>query len=98
MDEMADAGDGLDASRYIEGDTAALAFGPLARPGEAALASRSPSDQPRPAGLKPERERRRSRVVGNPEPAAFSRRSGHVAAQSPAASPHTVSTISRLTT
>ncbi len=35
MDEMADAGG--DASRYIEGDTAALAFGPLARPGEPAL-------------------------------------------------------------
>ena len=45
MDEMADAGG--DASRYIEGDTAALAFGPLARPGEPALASHAPS---RPAG------------------------------------------------
>jgi phospholipid/cholesterol/gamma-HCH transport system ATP-binding protein len=45
MDEMADAGDGLDTSRYIEGDTAALAFGPLPRPGEAALASHAPSDQ-----------------------------------------------------
>jgi phospholipid/cholesterol/gamma-HCH transport system ATP-binding protein len=45
MDEMADAGDGLDTSRYIEGDTAALAIGPLARPGEAALASHAPSDQ-----------------------------------------------------
>jgi phospholipid/cholesterol/gamma-HCH transport system ATP-binding protein len=47
MDEMADAGDGLDASRYIEGDTAALAYGPLARPGEAALTARAPSEQPR---------------------------------------------------
>jgi hypothetical protein len=45
MDEMADAGDGLDTSRYIEGDTAALAFGPLPRPGEAAMVSRAPSDQ-----------------------------------------------------
>ena len=44
MDEMADSGG--DASRYIEGDTAALAYGPLARPGEPALAARAPSDQP----------------------------------------------------
>jgi phospholipid/cholesterol/gamma-HCH transport system ATP-binding protein len=43
MDEMADAGG--DASRYIEGDTAALAIGPLARPGEPALAAQAPSDQ-----------------------------------------------------
>jgi phospholipid/cholesterol/gamma-HCH transport system ATP-binding protein len=48
MDEMADAGG--DASRYIEGDTAALAFGPLARPGEVAMAARTPSDQPVPPG------------------------------------------------
>jgi hypothetical protein len=46
MDEMADAGDGVDTSRYIEGDTAALAFGPLPRPGEVALAVHPPSDQP----------------------------------------------------
>jgi phospholipid/cholesterol/gamma-HCH transport system ATP-binding protein len=46
MDEMADAGG--DASRYIEGDTAALAFGPLARPGEPALVAHAPSDQPVP--------------------------------------------------
>jgi len=45
MDEMADAGDGVDTSRYIEGDTAALALGPLPRPGEAALAAHPPSDQ-----------------------------------------------------
>jgi phospholipid/cholesterol/gamma-HCH transport system ATP-binding protein len=44
MDEMADSGG--DASRYIEGDTAALAIGPLARPGEPALAAHAPSDQP----------------------------------------------------
>jgi hypothetical protein len=44
MDEMADAGG--DASRYIEGDTAALQIGPLARPGEPALVARAPSDQP----------------------------------------------------
>ena len=46
MDEMADAGG--DASRYIEGDTASLAYGPLARPGEPALAAHAPSDQPVP--------------------------------------------------
>jgi phospholipid/cholesterol/gamma-HCH transport system ATP-binding protein len=45
MDEMADAGDGLDTSRFIEGDTAALTLGPLPRPGEAAMASHAPSDQ-----------------------------------------------------
>jgi phospholipid/cholesterol/gamma-HCH transport system ATP-binding protein len=44
MDEMADSGG--DASQYIEGDTAALAIGPLARPGEPALAAHAPSDQP----------------------------------------------------
>jgi hypothetical protein len=44
MDEMADAGG--DASRFIEGDTAALAYGPLARPGEPALVAHVPSDQP----------------------------------------------------
>jgi phospholipid/cholesterol/gamma-HCH transport system ATP-binding protein len=48
MDEMADAGG--DASRYIEGDTAALAYGPLARPGEAALVAQAPSDQAAPPG------------------------------------------------
>lgn len=48
MDEMADAGG--DTSRYIEGDTAALAFGPLARPGEVAMAAPTPSDQPVPPG------------------------------------------------
>ena len=48
MDEMADAGG--DAGRYIEGDTAALRFGPLARPGEVAMAVRTPSDQPVPPG------------------------------------------------
>ena len=46
MDEMADAGG--DASRYIEGDTAALEFGPLPRPGEVAMAAQAPSDQPVP--------------------------------------------------
>jgi phospholipid/cholesterol/gamma-HCH transport system ATP-binding protein len=46
MDEMADAGG--DTSRYIEGDTAALAFGPLARPGEPALVAQAPSHQPVP--------------------------------------------------
>src|SRR5579872_3087471 len=45
MDEMADAGDGLDTMRYIEGDTAALEYGPLARPGEVAAAVQAPSDQ-----------------------------------------------------
>ena len=45
MDEMADAGGD---SRYIEGDTVALRLGPLARPGEVALAARTPSDQPVP--------------------------------------------------
>jgi hypothetical protein len=44
MDEMADAGG--DTSRYIEGDTAALEFGPLPRPGEAAAVAHTPSDQP----------------------------------------------------
>jgi phospholipid/cholesterol/gamma-HCH transport system ATP-binding protein len=44
MDEMADAGN-LDTSRYIEGDTAALEFGPLPRPGEVALSAHAPSDQ-----------------------------------------------------
>jgi phospholipid/cholesterol/gamma-HCH transport system ATP-binding protein len=44
MDEMADAGG--DTSRYIEGDTAALQFGPLPRPGQSALTARAPSDQP----------------------------------------------------
>jgi hypothetical protein len=43
---MADAGG--DASRYIEGDTSALAVGPLARPGEPALASHAPANQPVP--------------------------------------------------
>ena len=43
MDEMADSGQ--DTSKFIEGDTAALQFGPLARPGEPALVSRAPADQ-----------------------------------------------------
>jgi hypothetical protein len=38
----------IDASRFIEGDTAALEFGPLARPGERAMAARTPSNQPVP--------------------------------------------------
>ena len=46
MDEMADSGQ--DTSRFIEGDTAALQNGPLARPGESALVSLAPSDQPVP--------------------------------------------------
>jgi phospholipid/cholesterol/gamma-HCH transport system ATP-binding protein len=46
MDEMADA-DG-DTNRFIEGDTAALQFGPLPRPGESARAAHAPSDQPVP--------------------------------------------------
>ena len=45
MDVMADVGDGLDTSRFIEGDTAALAFGRLARTGEAAMTSHAPSDE-----------------------------------------------------
>jgi hypothetical protein len=50
MDEMADS-DGRD---YLEGDTnaaldaAALEMGPLARPGEPAMAAQRPSDQPVP--------------------------------------------------
>ncbi len=48
MDEMADTG--ADASRYLEGDTAALRFGPLPRPGETALTAHAPSDQPVPPG------------------------------------------------
>jgi phospholipid/cholesterol/gamma-HCH transport system ATP-binding protein len=48
IEEMADTGE--DASRYIEGDTAALAHGPLARPGEPALLARAPSDQAIPPG------------------------------------------------
>jgi len=43
MDEMTNAGE--DASHSIEGDTAALAYGPLVRPGEPALAVDAPSDQ-----------------------------------------------------
>jgi hypothetical protein len=46
MDEMADAGG--DTSRYIEGDTAALRYGPLLRPGEAAHSAHAPTDQPVP--------------------------------------------------
>ena len=46
MDEMAEAGG--DGSWYIEGDTAALRYGPHARPGEPALVARAPSDQPVP--------------------------------------------------
>ncbi len=46
MDEMADSGQ--DTTRFIEGDTAALAYGPIARPGEPALTSRAPTDQPVP--------------------------------------------------
>jgi hypothetical protein len=48
MDEMADSGQ--DTSRFIEGDTAALQFEPPARPGEPAVVSRAPSDQPVPPG------------------------------------------------
>jgi hypothetical protein len=43
MDEMADAGE--DASHSIEGDTAALAYGPLSRPAEPDPAVHPPSDQ-----------------------------------------------------
>jgi ABC-type multidrug transport system ATPase subunit len=43
MDEMADS----DGRNFLEGDTAAaLLHGPLARPGESAMAARAPSDQP----------------------------------------------------
>ena len=48
MDEMADAGG--DASRYIEGDTAARPSVPSPAPGEVAMAARAPSDQPVPPG------------------------------------------------
>jgi len=48
MDEMADTG--ADTSGDIEGDTAALRFGPLARPGEVPLAADVPSEQPVPPG------------------------------------------------
>jgi phospholipid/cholesterol/gamma-HCH transport system ATP-binding protein len=41
MDEMADS----DGRTFLEGDTASLIHGPLARPGEPALAARAPSDQ-----------------------------------------------------
>jgi phospholipid/cholesterol/gamma-HCH transport system ATP-binding protein len=41
MDEMADS----DGRTFLEGDTASLLHGPLARPGEPALAARVPSDQ-----------------------------------------------------
>jgi phospholipid/cholesterol/gamma-HCH transport system ATP-binding protein len=75
MDGMADAGG--DTSRYIEGDTAALQFGPLPRPGESALTARAVRPA-RPAGVARGAQRRRP--------------------QSPAASPHTVSMRSRLTT
>jgi hypothetical protein len=48
MDEMADS----DGRTFLEGDTvasqAALQLGPLARPGEPAMAARAPSDQPVP--------------------------------------------------
>jgi phospholipid/cholesterol/gamma-HCH transport system ATP-binding protein len=44
MDEMADS----DGRTFLEGDTAALAHGPIARPGEPAMAARAPSDQPVP--------------------------------------------------
>jgi hypothetical protein len=44
MDEMADS-DGRD---FLEGDTVSLTQGPIARPGEAAMAARAPSDQPVP--------------------------------------------------
>jgi hypothetical protein len=75
MDEMADSGQ--DMSRFIEGDTAALEFGPtpLTGPGT--------------------EKRRQLRVVrpGTSGVLDFLRR-----IQSPAASPHTVSTIRRLTT
>jgi phospholipid/cholesterol/gamma-HCH transport system ATP-binding protein len=41
MDEMADS----DGRTNLDGDAASLAFGPLARPGEPALAAHAPSDQ-----------------------------------------------------
>ena len=47
MDEMADAGG--DTSRFMEGDTAALQFGPLPRPGEVAAIAHAPSDQSEPS-------------------------------------------------
>jgi phospholipid/cholesterol/gamma-HCH transport system ATP-binding protein len=42
MDEMADS----DGRTHLDGDAASLAFGPLARPGEPAVAAHAPSDQP----------------------------------------------------
>jgi hypothetical protein len=44
MDEMADS----DGRNAVDDDTAALALGPIARPGEPALAAHAPSDQPVP--------------------------------------------------
>jgi phospholipid/cholesterol/gamma-HCH transport system ATP-binding protein len=44
MDEMADS----DGREFIEDDKAALAIGPIARPGEPAMAARAPSEQPVP--------------------------------------------------
>jgi phospholipid/cholesterol/gamma-HCH transport system ATP-binding protein len=41
MDEMADS----DGRTWLEGDTAALQLGPLARPGEPAMAAHAPADQ-----------------------------------------------------
>jgi hypothetical protein len=46
MDERVDAGG--DTSRFTERDTAALAFGPLPRPGELARRAQTPTDQPVP--------------------------------------------------
>jgi len=53
MDEMADSDgrtflEGDTSSLHLEGDTASLEVGPLARPGEPAMAARVPSDQPVP--------------------------------------------------
>ena len=64
MDEMADAGG--DTSRYIEGDTAALAFGPLARPGEVCHGRPDAERPARPAGL----------IIGRRENTAGSGRGG----------------------
>ncbi len=82
MDEMADAGDGVDTSRYIEGDTAALEFGPLPRPGEVGAWSRTRRATSPSRSRRPDRhhlrnpppnatERRRPRAGRDPEPAAF---------------------------
>jgi hypothetical protein len=102
MDEMPDAGG--DASRYIEGDTAAAAIRTAAPPGRGRPGGADTERPARPACLNTRRshnepipahneERRRARVV-RPAPAAFP----IWRVQSPAAAPHTVSTMRPLTT